>query len=161
MSNQLGRPRGNRAIFISAWAACVSLAVALPLPSQVSDPWSPQDVLEPAALAKMLKGSEAKPLILQVGFERLYKQGHIPGSPYCGPASNPQGIERLKGCLDNVPRSREIILYCGCCPWSQCPNIRPAFRALADMGYHNVKVLHIAQDFGKNWIRQGYPVARK
>jgi Rhodanese-like domain len=139
----------------------MGLALSPGLHAQSSDPWSPKDVIEPLALAKMLKKSGPKPLILQVGFERLYNQGHIPGSPYCGPASSPEGIERLKGCLDNVPKSREIILYCGCCPWAECPNIRPAFRTLEEMGYHNVKVLHIAHDFGKDWTQHGYPTSRK
>ncbi len=130
------------------------------LHAQSSGPWAAKDVLEPATLAKMLKNPAAKPMILQVGFQKLYQQGHIPDSPYCGPASNQDGIERLKGCLDKVPKTAEIILYCGCCPWQECPNIRPAYKALHQMGYKNVKVLHIAHNFGRDWAAHGYPTTR-
>ena len=115
-------------------------------------------MIQPAALAKQLKTSSEKPLLLQVGFERLYAEGHIPGSKYCGPARDTAGIARLKKCLQDVSRQRAIVLYCGCCPWQECPNIRPAFKVVKDMGFTNVKVLYIPDNFGRDWVQKGYPV---
>jgi len=115
--------------------------------------------MQPATLAKELQGSGSKPLLIQVGFESLYEQGHIPGSKYCGPARSPEGIANLKTCLQGVARSKAIVLYCGCCPWQECPNIRPAFKTLKAMGFTNIKVLHIANNFGRDWAQNGYPVS--
>src|SRR5437879_6752144 len=55
----------------------------------------------------------------------------LPGSPhpgalFHGPGASRDGIEDLKKWAQNVPRSQSIVLYCGCCPWNRCPNIRPA-----------------------------------
>jgi thiosulfate/3-mercaptopyruvate sulfurtransferase len=124
-----------------------------------TNPWSQNQVVQPAALARQLKSSNEKPLLLQVGFETLYAQGHIPGSKYCGPARNSEGIARLKTCLEGVSHKQAIVLYCGCCPWAECPNIRPAFEAVKQMGFTNVKVMHIPDNFGEDWARKGYPVA--
>ena len=116
-------------------------------------------MIQPAALVGQLKNSSNKPLLLQVGFETLYAQGHIPGSKYCGPARDSNGIARLKTCLQGVSRKRAIVLYCGCCPWQECPNIRPAFEAVKAMGFSNVKVVHFADNFGQDWVQKGYPVS--
>lgn len=116
--------------------------------------------MQPGTLARILKSSGKKPLLLQVGFESLYAQGHIPGSEYCGPASHSMGIDALKKCVANVAHTRWIVIYCGCCPWQECPNIRPAFKTLKDMGFSNVKVLYIAENFGRDWAQKGYPVAQ-
>ena len=52
------------------------------------------------------------------------------------------------------------MIYCGCCPWSHCPNVKPADDALRAMGFTNVKVLYIADNFGADWVNKGYPVAK-
>ena len=124
-----------------------------------TNPWSKNQVIQPATLASQLQNSGDKPLLLQVGFETLYAQGHIPGSKYCGPGRNSNGIARLKTCLEGVSHQRAIVLYCGCCPWEECPNIRPAFEAVKKMGFSNVKVVHFADNFGQDWAQKGYPVA--
>lgn len=144
----------------AALTALIVLVFSTFLFAQSADPWPAKDVLQPAALAKILKGSSEKPLILQVGFPRLYREAHIPGSPQCGPARSPDGIKRLKSCLAKVPKTRSIVLYCGCCPWHECPNIRPAYRAVKAMGYRNVKVLYLAHNFGQNWVKLAYPTTR-
>jgi Rhodanese-like domain len=144
--------------FVLGAGAAVCL-VASACAFSATNPWNPKQVIQPAALASQLKNSSDKPLLLQVGFESLYAQGHIPGSKYCGPARSPDGLARLKTCLQGVSHKRAIVLYCGCCPWQECPNIRPAFQAVKAMGFTNVKVMHIANNFGHNWAQMGYPVA--
>jgi Rhodanese-like domain len=141
-------------LFLAAIAALMLAPRALG-----ADPWKPSQILAPTDLAKQLSTAKDKPLLIQVGFLTLYKQAHIPGSKYCGPTYKPEGIEQLKKCVAGVPHTRAIVIYCGCCPWDHCPNVRPAFAELAKMGFKNLKVLDIPNDFGKDWVSKGYPVA--
>jgi len=94
-----------------------------------------------------------------VGYRVLYLQAHVPHSEYIGTASEPEGIEHLRKWVQDVPRTQHILLYCGCCPWSKCPNIHPAYE-LRGLGFRNVKLLFIANNFGKDWVDKGYPVAK-
>jgi rhodanese-related sulfurtransferase len=98
--------------------------------------------------------------MIQVGSHVLYTQAHIPGSEYIGPASSETGLQSLRKRVESLPRNKFIVLYCGCCPWSHCPNINPADDALHAMGFSNVKVLFIADNFGADWADKGYPVAK-
>jgi thiosulfate/3-mercaptopyruvate sulfurtransferase len=66
----------------------------------------------------------------------------------------------LRKRAEPLPRTQFIVLYCGCCPWRQCPNINPAYNELHAMGFRNVKVLYIANNLGADWVGRGYPVAK-
>lgn len=112
------------------------------------------------ALVKMLQEGKQKPLLFQVGSHVLYAQAHIPGSEYIGPASTDAGIQQLRKRVESLPRTTIMVLYCGCCPWSHCPNIKPAADALEALGFTNVKVLYIANNFGTDWVDKGYPTAK-
>jgi thiosulfate/3-mercaptopyruvate sulfurtransferase len=119
------------------------------------------DLLEPEAFAANLRSpSAAKPLMLHVGFRTLYVQAHIPGSEYAGPTGQDAGLAALRARVASLAKDAPIVLYCGCCPWSRCPNVAAAYDALHALGFSHVKVLHIDQDFGTNWVDKGYPVAK-
>lgn len=125
-----------------------------------ADPWTPAQVTQPSQLAALLSHpTGAKPVILQVGFQVLYKSKHIPGSIYAGPASTPEGRQALKDVARKLPRNADIYIYCGCCPIEKCPNIRPAFWALQAMGFTHLHVVMLSTSFGKDWVAHGYPVA--
>jgi len=117
-------------------------------------------LINPEDLVKEIQTGKEKPLMIQVGSHVLYQQAHIPESEYIGPASSETGLQQLRKRVDPLPRKKSIVLYCGCCPWSHCPNVKPAFDALQAMGFTNVKVLYIADNFGANWVDKGYPAAR-
>jgi len=118
-------------------------------------------LIQPADFAATLNAAAAsKPLILQVGPHILFAQAHVVGSEYVGAASTEAGLHQLRKRVESVPHSKFIILYCGCCPWSHCPNIKPADDALTAMGFTNVKVLYISDNFGTNWVDKGYPTAK-
>ena len=118
-------------------------------------------LINPDELVKIIQSSTAeKPLMIQVGSHVLYAQAHIPGSEYIGPASSDSGLQQLRKRVDPLPRARFIVLYCGCCPWSHCPNVKPADDALRAMGFSHVKVLYIAGNFGLDWVDKGYPTAK-
>ena len=113
--------------------------------------------IQPAALAHMLT-SRYKPLILQVGSRTLYDEAHIPGSQYAGPGAEPEGLLSLHNKVASIPRKQLIVLYCGCCPWTHCPNVGPAYHHLVGMGFTNAKVLYLPNNFGMDWVSKGYPV---
>ena len=123
------------------------------------DPQIPtKQLMSPEQLNQLLKS--AKPLIFQVGPRSMYEQAHIVGAEYIGPGSTPQGSDALRTRVQSLPKNTLIVLYCGCCPWSRCPNIHPAYKQLRNLGYTNVRVLYIADNFGADWVNKGYPTTK-
>ena len=134
------------------------LALALSAPLCATE--APR-LIQPAELNKILQGPvKQRPLIIQVGFRTLYEQAHVPGSEYVGATSSAEGSNELRHRVEGLPRSRFIVLYCGCCPWSHCPNVQPAYKELRSMGFRNVKVLYIESNFGADWVDKGFPVSK-
>jgi hypothetical protein len=117
-------------------------------------------LINPEDLVKVLQVGKEKPLILQVGPHILFAQAHIVGSEYVGAASTEAGLNQLRKRVASVPRAKFIVIYCGCCPWSHCPNVKPAHDALTALGFTNVKVLYLSDNFGTNWVDKGYPTAK-
>lgn len=120
-------------------------------------------LLTPEELIKILSDKSAKtprPLLLHVGSQMLYVQAHIPGSEYIGQGNSAPGLQNLGLRVSNLPKKTFIVLYCGCCPWNHCPNVNPAYDALQKLGFTDVKVLYIANNFGADWVDKGYPVAK-
>ncbi len=111
-------------------------------------------------LVHSLAGKGAKPMLLHVGSYMFFVQAHIPGSEYVGAGNTPEGIQRLRRRISSLPKNTEIVLYCGCCPWSHCPTVNPAYETLQQMGFTKVKVLYLANNFGADWVDKGYPIAR-
>ena len=132
----------------------VSIAIAVPLVLLAAE----TGTVEPKDLAARLQGQGAKPVLLHVGFAVMYRGKHIPQSIYAGPARNAEGLEALKKAVANVPKDREIVVYCGCCPYEMCPNVKPALEALRQMGFTKVKALMIPTNFATDWVDHGYPV---
>ncbi len=146
-------------------SALIFLSMALLLTAQAVAQASSIPVtrlINPEDLVKLLQNSDKEtPLMIQVGSHVLFAQAHIPGSEYIGPASTEAGLQQLRQRVQNLPRTQFIVLYCGCCPWGHCPNVKPADDALRALGFTNVKVLYISDNFGTNWVDKGYPVARE
>lgn len=131
--------------------------------AQKEKPDTPTDakLLKPEDLAKALRDpEEEKPLILHVGFPSLYEVARIPGSKHTGSSREPEGIEGLKREVENLSRKKRIILYCGCCPWEDCPNIRPASHLLQEMGFREIEALYLPNDFEQDWMKKGFPVEK-
>lgn len=113
-------------------------------------------LIQPKELAA---GLSSKPAIFHVGFNTLWRNGkHIPGAVYAGPGARPEGLDALKAAVAKLPRDRQIVIYCGCCPWDHCPNVRPALALLQQLGFTHVHALYLAQNFKTNWIDAGYPI---
>jgi thiosulfate/3-mercaptopyruvate sulfurtransferase len=151
---------GTSAKLAMLLAAVMSLSVSDVVVGQATSiPEARQIRIE--ELVKSLQPPEKdRPLIIQVGSHVLYSQAHIPGSEYIGPASSDAGIQQLRKRVESLARSKLIVLYCGCCPWNHCPNVKPAYQALQAMGFRNFKVLYLASNFGADWVDKGYPTAK-
>ncbi len=117
--------------------------------------------ISPEALAQQLQSGKAAPLILNVGPHTLYEQAHIRGAEYIGATSSEEGLSKLRERVKALRKNTAIVLYCGCCPWEHCPNIRPAYAELQKLGFSQVKALYIAHNIGTDWVDKGYPTEKK
>lgn len=150
-------------VALAATALLGSTAVAQPRAAQASMPQHttiPQSArILPAQLAAMIRSGHT-PTILQVGFTTLFQEAHIQGATHAGPAVSDTGMALLRKTAEHLDRHKLLVIYCGCCPWPKCPNIRPAFEELLKMGFTNVKAVYIPQNFGTDWVNHGYPTVK-
>ena len=162
------RPSGKSALHfvlvVAGILILIPLAIALPGYSPAghsessADPWAPSQTVSTAALAGELKAHP--PTVIYVGVHTLYNGAHVPGAVFHGPGSNAQGIDDLKKYAETLPKDSNIVLYCGCCPLERCPNIRPAFNALKEMGFSHLRVLILPTSFAADWVEKGYPIEK-
>ncbi len=134
----------------------LALVAGLSLCQDASDPWTKTEVLEPSVLANLLKDSQP-PKVLCVAFPVLYKLKHIAHAEFAGPGSKPEGLEMLKNAVAKLPKNADLVIYCGCCPMVKCPNVRPAYRTLKEMGFTHVRVLDIPTNMNADWYSKNYP----
>jgi len=129
---------------------------AVPLVSmEKPTPWSAAQLLEPADLAVIIaKPGAVIPAIFNIGAVE-----DIKGAKHIGAVNNAENLEKFKNETRSLPRNTEVVIYCGCCPFTKCPNIRPAFTELTKMGFTNIKVLNLSTNLKTNWIAKGYPLA--
>lgn len=155
-------------VFFSVFLMASALSALLLAPSGIrgdekksSDPWPSSQTLRPADLASEIAEKNETPLtVVYVGFRTLFAGGHIAGASFNGTASNEQGLADLKKWAGNLPRSTNLVVYCGCCPFAKCPNIRPAFTALSNMGFKKLRILVLPTNFATDWVDKGYPVQK-
>jgi len=114
-------------------------------------------LIQPNELASRVQAKGAQPALIHVGFNVLYRNKHIPNSVYAGPASTPEGLAALRAAAGKLPRDGEIVVYCGCCPWDHCPNVKPAMELLKQMGFTRAKALYVPTNMDADWFSRGYP----
>jgi thiosulfate/3-mercaptopyruvate sulfurtransferase len=113
-------------------------------------------LVQPPELTAQLAGKGARPAVFMVGPNVLYRSKHIPGSVYAGPGNSEAGLDMLKTEAGKLPHDREVVVYCGCCPWDRCPNVKPAVDLLKQMGFAKVKALYLGTGFKADWLDKGY-----
>ncbi len=128
--------------------------------NQPASPWKEDQLINPEELAKWLSRSD-KPLVLYVGPPSLYRRAHIPGSRLVGPGSTPEGLETLRKTVQEHPTHQSVVLYCGCCPLKDCPNIGPAFNALQKLQVKKPMALYLANSFTKDWVKKDFPIEKE
>ncbi|MEO6838137.1 MAG: rhodanese-like domain-containing protein [Ginsengibacter sp.] len=114
--------------------------------------WTKDQLIEPADLAQTLQANKAIPVIYCVGPGVV-----IPHSIDIGATSEENNLQRFKAALEKIPRATNIVIYCGCCPFEHCPNVRPAISVLKEMNFTNYHLLNLPNNIKKDWIAKGYP----
>jgi thiosulfate/3-mercaptopyruvate sulfurtransferase len=115
--------------------------------------WSDKQLMEPSTLATTLKAGKNIPTIISVGPGAI-----IPNSVDIGTMKETANLQKLKDQLSKLPKNTKIVVYCGCCPFEHCPNVRPAIAALKEMKFTNYFLLNIPKNIKTDWIDKGYPV---
>ena len=116
-------------------------------------PWKPNQLLTPADLATTINNKDAsQPVIYSIG-----PSAYIKGSIDIGDTKDKENLDKLKEQVSKLPKNAAIVIYCGCCPFEHCPNIRPAFNLLTKMNFTNYKLLNLEHNIKIDWINKGYP----
>jgi hypothetical protein len=131
--------------------AQVSASMSMP---GAGTPWKSTELMEPGELNEAIKSNKA-PAIFNIGSVE-----DIKGAVHIGPISEAANLEKFKTALAAHKKNTEIVIYCGCCPFGKCPNIRPPYKLLNDLGYTNIKVLNLYVNLRNNWTSAGYPLAK-
>jgi thiosulfate/3-mercaptopyruvate sulfurtransferase len=127
---------------------------ALSKPSFAQNPvnWTKEQLLEPQELAQALQTRKNVPVIISVGPGAL-----IPGSIVVGPVQEKENLERLTKELKAVDKDAPVVVYCGCCPFEHCPNVRPAIDLLKSQNFTHYKLLNLPHNLKTDWLDKGYP----
>ena len=117
--------------------------------------WTNDQLLQPSDLAATLKDNKEIPLIFSIGPGAI-----IPHSKDMGMIKEEENMKKFKQELKNLPKDTSIIIYCGCCPYEHCPNVRPAMQLLKEMKFTNYKLLDLPHNIKIDWINKGYPTSQ-
>lgn len=139
-------------LFIALFMGTAITSIAQTTPALKMNPWKEDQLMEPQTLAGLI--DDHKPInIYNIGVVQ-----NIKGAINVGAASDSANLVKLKAVLKNVPKNKQIVIYCGCCPMGKCPNIRPAFQMLSDMKFSTISVLDLHTNIKTDWIDKGYPI---
>lgn len=121
---------------------------------QGDEPWTRSQLMEPSVLAETLRNPERpQPVIYCIGPQAIIKN-----SVDIGPTTEKENLRKLKKELEKLSKDENVVIYCGCCPFSRCPNVRPAFSLLNEMKFKNHKLLNLPRNIKVDWIDKGFPV---
>ena len=137
---------------------CLLLCVLLSgvaIDAQNPENWKKDQLVQPADLAKTVQAGKDLPVIFSVG-----PSAYIPTSVDVGMTKQQANLDKLKEQLKKLPKDTKIVIYCGCCPFDHCPNVRPAIQVLKDMKFTHYKLLNLEHNIKTDWIDKGYPVLK-
>lgn len=121
--------------------------------AQNPENWTKDQLVEPADLAASIKDGKDVPMMYSVGPGAV-----IPNSVDIGLVKDEKNLNEFKKQISKLPKSTNILIYCGCCPFEHCPNVRPAIAALQSMHFTNYHLLNLPHNIKTDWISKGYPV---
>lgn len=120
---------------------------------QKPENWTADQLIEPSTLAKTIENNKDLPLMFSVGPGAI-----IPHSTDIGLVKDKKNLEKFKQEISKLPKNANIVIYCGCCPFEHCPNVRPAIDVLQRMKFTNYHLLNLPHNIKTDWISKGYPV---
>lgn len=92
-------------IFLITGASFSSMAQ-----STSAEPWTPNQLMPPADLAKVITDKNApQPIVFSIGPDAIIK-----GSIDIGSAQEKANLAKLKERLSKLPKDANIVIYCGC-----------------------------------------------
>lgn len=118
--------------------------------------WKQKELIGTEELAKRMRmGETSNMLIINTGpLEDIFEAKNI------GAIEDKKNQAKLRQLLKDVPKDKEIVIYCGCCPLSICPNIKPAVDILKEMKFGKFKILELEHNLEDDWIDKGFPISR-
>ena len=117
--------------------------------------WTDNQLMQPAELANIMKSKPNDVTIISVGAFNT-----IPKAINVGMVSETGNMDKFKTQLSALKKDAKIVVYCGCCPYEHCPNVRPAIDVLKQMKFTNYYLLNLPNNLRINWIDKGYPVTQ-
>ncbi len=111
-------------------------------------------LMQPFQLAQMIQNNKPLPVIYSIGPGAV-----IPHSVDIGSVKEKENLDEFKNQLSKLPKDAAIVVYCGCCPFDPCPNVRPAVAALKEMKFTNYKLLNLEHNIKTDWLDKGFPAA--
>lgn len=117
--------------------------------------WTSKQLMPPSTLSNAIKANKNDAVVLSIGPSAL-----IPGSQDMGMAGEKKGKDKLKSTLTTLNKNQKVVVYCGCCPYSQCPNVRPAMALLKELKFTNYYLLDMPNNFKVDWIDKKYPTMK-
>lgn len=117
-----------------------------------NEPWSNTQLIEPLKLAMIINEGNNIPKIISIGPGVVIKN-----SIGAGECRFKENLDNLEQTLLSLSKEKEIIIYCGCCPFKDCPNIRPVYSLMNKLGFINHKLLNVSNNIKTDWIDKDYP----
>lgn len=124
------------------------------------DPWLPTEVMPAQLLAERLAG-KSPPAVISVSNAWLYGQAHVRGARHFGDPGSPAGREQLSRAFARLPKDRELVLYCGCCDFTDCPNVRAGYSLARQVRPEGLRVLYLPTSLYPDWVERGYATEKK
>jgi thiosulfate/3-mercaptopyruvate sulfurtransferase len=144
----------NATCLLTSLAGLILICGCSQAPQETGEPGTDKQFLDPAALAKTLSDPHATPpAIFNVG-----PVAQIKGAIHIGPTVSQDNLDELRKQLAKLPKDKEVVIYCGCCPFSRCPNVRPACELLQELKFTQAKLLNLPTSLNEDWVSKGYPM---
>lgn len=116
--------------------------------------WKKEQLMPTKELAEKIQtNAKDKPLVFNVG-----PMEQIKTAVFVGRGTSVTGLEKLKSSVAMENKNRTVVVYCGCCSYASCPNIKPAYDVLIAAGFKNTKVLELPEGIKPDWVAKGYPM---
>jgi thiosulfate/3-mercaptopyruvate sulfurtransferase len=133
----------------------LALLITVSLTSLAQAPtWKKEQLMPTAELAEKIKtNAKDKPMLFNVG-----PMDQIKTAIFVGRGTSATSIEKMKQTLSMENKNKAVVVYCGCCSYASCPNIKPAYDALLSLGFKNSKVLELPVGIKEDWVSKGYPM---
>ncbi|MEO9032740.1 MAG: rhodanese-like domain-containing protein [Ginsengibacter sp.] len=120
--------------------------------AQNPENWTSKDLTAPSDLAATLKSNKNVPIMFSIGPGAI-----IPNSIDIGMVKYEKNMDKFREQISKLPKTANILIYCGCCPYEHCPDVRPAIALLKNMKFTNYHLLDLPQNIKTDWIAKGYP----